>query len=88
MYQIAVATKEFHGLSRHEVASLTRDEVETDLEFAGVLNFANQLRSETPDVIKQLSQAGIQSIMVTGDNLFTGIHICFSDGFLTRELIF
>ena len=40
-----------------------------------MLNFANLMRADTPEVIKQLFEADVQSIMLTGDNLFTGIHI-------------
>jgi magnesium-transporting ATPase (P-type) len=74
IYQLAVATKDVK-LSLQQVGTLTRDEAECDLVFAGVLNFANQMREDTPEVIKQLSEADVQSIMLTGDNLFTGVHI-------------
>lgn len=81
VYQIAVATKEL-DLSPKEVAEMTRDQVEKDLQFAGVLNFANQLREDTPEVIKQLNEADIQSIMLTGDNLHTGINIARKSGIM------
>ena len=86
MYQIAVATKEldpkkFHG----KISAMTRDDVESNLTFEGVLNFANQMREDTPDVIEQLSEADVQSIMLTGDNLYTGIHIARECGILEDE---
>ncbi|CAB9523325.1 Probable cation-transporting ATPase 13A4 [Seminavis robusta] len=85
VYQIAVGTKDLDTQNRVEIASLSRDEVERDLEFAGVLNFANQLREDTPEVIKQLQEADVQSIMLTGDNLHTGIHIARKSGIMDKD---
>lgn len=84
VYQIAVATKDL-DITANKVASLSRDEVETELQFAGVLNFANKMRDDTPEVIKQLNEADVQSIMITGDNLFTGIHIARESGIMHED---
>jgi magnesium-transporting ATPase (P-type) len=76
IYQLAFGTKDLkEGTIIQDVSAMTRDQVEGGLTFAGVLNFANKMREVTPEVIKQLAQANVQSIMLTGDNLFTGIHI-------------
>lgn len=85
IYQIAVATKDLTDITPRNVGSLSRDKAEQDLTFEGVLNFANQLREDTPKVIKQLNDANIQSIMLTGDNLYTGIHIARQSGILEPE---
>ncbi|CAB9505716.1 Probable cation-transporting ATPase 13A4 [Seminavis robusta] len=85
VYQIAVGTKDLDTQNLAEIASLSRDQVERDLEFAGVLNFANQLREDTPEVIKQLQEADVQSIMLTGDNLHTGIHIARKSGIMDKD---
>ena len=84
VYQIAVGTRELTTMSAKEIAAMSRDEVESNLTFAGVLNFANQLREDSPDVIKQLNEAGIQSIMLTGDNLHTGIQIARTSGLMDK----
>jgi predicted P-type ATPase len=84
--QLGVATKVLDvKLTLQQVGALTRDEAESDLSFAGVLNFANQMREDTPEVIKQLSEADVQSIMLTGDNLFTGIHIARKSRIMMNE---
>jgi magnesium-transporting ATPase (P-type) len=83
VYQLAIGTKELLLTEDDDdVSSMTRDQVESGLDFAGVLNFANQMREDTPDVIRQLSNANVQSIMLTGDNLFTGIHIARKAGII------
>ena len=79
-YQIAMATKVLRGVDVSQVAQLTRDQVECDLEFVGVLDFKNILRDETPDVIRQLEAGDVQCIMVTGDSVLTGIRIAQESG--------
>ena len=91
IYQIAIGWKDLpHSIlannnkdnTNHHIADLTRDFVESNLEFVGVLNFSNQMRKETPEMIKQLNDANIQSVMVTGDNIFTGIYIAREAGII------
>jgi P-type E1-E2 ATPase len=50
-------------------------EVEKDLIFARVLNFENRLQEETIHVINRLRAAGVDSVMLTGDSLLTGVHV-------------
>lgn len=83
IYQIAVASKALPDGTN--VSSLTREEVESDLRFAGFLNFSNKLRSNTAGVIQKLNAADIQSIMLTGDSLFTGIHIARESGLIEKH---
>jgi predicted P-type ATPase len=85
VYQLGVGTKEL-TLSAQQVSTMTRDDVEVDLKFAGVLNFANQMREDTPEVIKQLTDADVQSIMLTGDNLYTGIHVARKTGIIASGM--
>jgi predicted P-type ATPase len=73
VYQISMATKTLApGVS---LDSITRDQVECDLTFSGVVNFQNVLRDDAPDVISQLHGGGIQTVMVTGDSLLAGITV-------------
>ncbi|KAB7503984.1 putative cation-transporting ATPase, partial [Armadillidium nasatum] len=44
---------------------ITREEVETDLHFLGLLVLENRLKDETTPVIRQLNNANIRTIMVT-----------------------
>jgi magnesium-transporting ATPase (P-type) len=52
IYQIAVAMKR---LDAGTISTITRDDVEKDCAFVGVLNFLNAMREETPSVIQELT---------------------------------
>ena len=74
IYQIAMASvKEIS--SNIDIALLTRTELERDLCFIGFVNFKNELKNETVGVLHQLDKGNVRSIMITGDNIFTGINI-------------
>lgn len=53
-------------LSYPKAQRISRDEVECDLEFLGMLVMENRLKIETTPIITQLHSANIRTIMVTG----------------------
>uniref|UniRef100_A0A8C2TTM3 Cation-transporting ATPase n=1 Tax=Coturnix japonica TaxID=93934 RepID=A0A8C2TTM3_COTJA len=57
---------------------LSREEVESGLEFLGLLVMENRLKPETKPVLRELAAARIRSIMVTGDNLQTAVTVARS----------
>jgi magnesium-transporting ATPase (P-type) len=82
IYQISVGSKPLTLTSSESVVDLTRDAVECDLLFEGVLDFQNVMRPEAPDVIHQLAQGEVVSTMVTGDSVQTGIRIAMESGIM------
>jgi len=80
IYQISVASK---VISSESLESLSRDEVESDLEFVGVIDFKNVMREDTPSVIQELIKGDVQSIMVTGDSVLTGIRVAKESGIMS-----
>ncbi|XP_068211520.1 polyamine-transporting ATPase 13A3 isoform X2 [Palaemon carinicauda] len=58
-----------------KVQRMSREEVECDLEFLGLLVMENRLKDETTEIITQLHQANIRTIMVTGDNILTALSV-------------
>lgn len=46
--------------------SLSRDEVECELDFCGLIVFENRLKPETTPVLETLNLAAIRTVMVTG----------------------
>ncbi|XP_050530519.1 polyamine-transporting ATPase 13A3-like isoform X2 [Daktulosphaira vitifoliae] len=54
---------------------LKLEEVQSNLIFLGFLVMQNKLKPQSRSVISQLRTANIKSVMVTGDNLFTGISV-------------
>ncbi|XP_005527159.1 PREDICTED: probable cation-transporting ATPase 13A4 [Pseudopodoces humilis] len=63
-------------------AALTREEVESDLTFLGLLIMENRLKRETKPVLEELSAACIRSVMVTGDNIQTAITVAKNAGMI------
>uniref|UniRef100_A0A669PMZ4 Cation-transporting ATPase n=1 Tax=Phasianus colchicus TaxID=9054 RepID=A0A669PMZ4_PHACC len=72
---IALAHKVKHN---HVSFLLPREEVESGLEFLGLLVMENRLKPETKPVLQELAAARIRSIMVTGDNLQTAVTVARS----------
>ncbi|ELU12635.1 hypothetical protein CAPTEDRAFT_90245 [Capitella teleta] len=62
-------------LTWHQSQRIARDRVENDLCFVGLLIMENSLKPETRPVIRQLHEARIRTVMVTGDNLLTAISV-------------
>jgi magnesium-transporting ATPase (P-type) len=81
-YQIALSMKTLSNDQAFDVSNLSRDDIEKDLTFIGVINFKNLLREETSDVIRELKEGGIVSAIITGDSVLTGICIARECGII------
>ena len=57
------------------IQKMKRTEVECDLTFLGFLIMQNTLKPESEPVIRELSDANIRTVMVTGDNLLTALSV-------------
>ncbi|XP_025196662.1 probable cation-transporting ATPase 13A3 isoform X1 [Melanaphis sacchari] len=51
------------------------ENIQCDLNFLGFLVMQNKLKPQSSNVIQQLRTANIKCVMVTGDNLYTGISV-------------
>uniref|UniRef100_A0A673TDB0 Cation-transporting ATPase n=1 Tax=Suricata suricatta TaxID=37032 RepID=A0A673TDB0_SURSU len=72
---IAFAHKALKMEKLSEVENLAREMVESDLTFLGLLIMENRLKKETKPVLKELHEACIRTVMITGDNLQTAITV-------------
>ncbi|KAL5013799.1 hypothetical protein ScPMuIL_008069 [Solemya velum] len=63
---------------------ITRDQVEKDLNFLGLLVMENKLKPETSAVIRQLEEARIRTIMITGDNMLTALSVARECGMVAQ----
>ncbi|XP_044076314.1 polyamine-transporting ATPase 13A3-like isoform X3 [Siniperca chuatsi] len=73
---IALAHRQLESkLSWHKVQSLSRDLIETNMEFLGLIIMQNKIKEETAGVLRELRQANICTLMVTGDNMLTAISV-------------
>lgn len=46
----------------------SRDHIEINMEFLGLIIMQNKLKAETAGVLQDLHQANIRTVMVTGEN--------------------
>lgn len=60
----------------------TRDQIESDLDFYGLLIMQNAMKPETSGIIAELAEAGIRTVMVTGDNLLTALCVARQCGII------
>ncbi|XP_025142176.3 probable cation-transporting ATPase 13A5 isoform X3 [Bubalus bubalis] len=81
---IALAHKVLKMRKLSEVESLTREHVESELTFLGLLIMENRLKKETKPVLKELSEARIRTVMITGDNLQTAITVAKNSEMIPR----
>jgi len=54
---------------------MTRQKVESDLDFVGFIIFENKLKPATAPVLQELLESNIGTVMVTGDNILTAISV-------------
>uniref|UniRef100_A0A7N4NJH9 Cation-transporting ATPase n=2 Tax=Sarcophilus harrisii TaxID=9305 RepID=A0A7N4NJH9_SARHA len=72
---IALAHKPLKAGGHLEMGTYSREEVESELTFLGLLIMENRLKKETKPVLRELSSARIRTVMITGDNLQTAITV-------------
>uniref|UniRef100_A0A3P9NLQ9 Polyamine-transporting ATPase 13A3 n=1 Tax=Poecilia reticulata TaxID=8081 RepID=A0A3P9NLQ9_POERE len=73
---IALAHRQLESkLSWHKVQTLSRDLIETNMEFLGLIVMQNKIKQETAGVLTELRRANIRTLMVTGDNMLTAISV-------------
>ena len=63
MYQLAMATCPLNSAT--PVNEIKREDIEKDLNFAGVIDFQNSMKEDTPQVIQELREGDIVSAMIT-----------------------
>eukprot|EP00079_Xenopus_tropicalis_P016033 XP_004914422.2 PREDICTED: probable cation-transporting ATPase 13A4 [Xenopus tropicalis] len=67
------------------IQHLERETVEKDIIFLGLLILENNLKPETRGVLQELTEAKIRSVMITGDNLQTALHIGVTCGMIPKS---
>ncbi|XP_044907463.1 probable cation-transporting ATPase 13A5 isoform X2 [Felis catus] len=72
---IAFAHKGLKMKKLSDVENIAREKVESDLTFLGLLIMENRLKKESKSVLKELHEACIRTVMITGDNLQTAITV-------------
>ncbi|KAI3381451.1 hypothetical protein SNEBB_000895 [Seison nebaliae] len=82
---LALAYKQLPNVDNDiQAGKITRDELEYDLEFAGFLVVATNLKSDTASAIKEIIHASHDVMMITGDNPLTAAFIARQLNFVNR----
>ncbi|KAL4630733.1 putative cation-transporting ATPase 13A3 [Arapaima gigas] len=83
---IALAHRRLESkLTWHRVQNVSRDVIETNMEFLGLIIMQNKLKAETPGVLEDLRRANIRTVMVTGDNMLTAISVARDCGMILPD---
>jgi cation-transporting ATPase 13A3/4/5 len=84
-YQLAMGCRELSSEETTSILNLSRDEIENRLMFVGFINFNNAMKKDTPEVIRQLKEGDIRTVMISGDHIFTAIYIARLSGMIHKE---
>ncbi|KAI1882813.1 hypothetical protein AGOR_G00238780 [Albula goreensis] len=83
---IALAHRRLESkLTWHKVQSISRDHIESGMDFLGLVIMQNKLKPETPGVLGELHRANIRTVMVTGDNMLTAISVARDCGMIPPQ---
>ena len=82
---IALAEATPTKIKAHRINKAKREDLELSPKFLGFLIMQNKLKPQTGPVLAELNRAGIQSIMVTGDNILTAICVAREAGLLHHD---
>ena len=72
----------------NHLESLNRDEVECDLNFAGLLVFHCPVKEDSRKIVRHLRKASHRNIMITGDAALTACHVARSVGIVRKKMSF
>ncbi|XP_075058359.1 polyamine-transporting ATPase 13A3 isoform X2 [Mixophyes fleayi] len=80
---IALAHRKLESkISWHKVQNISRDVIENNMAFLGLIIMQNKLKPETPAVLEDLRKAKIRMVMITGDNMLTAISVARDCGMI------
>eukprot|EP00392_Amoebophrya_sp_AT5.2_P011346 g11423.t1 len=72
---------------RDAFLTMPRSDLEREETFLGFVLFRNELKVDSVAAIRELKRGEIQPIMVTGDNIWTGLHIGEEAGLIPRGAV-
>ncbi|CCK71111.1 ion-transporting P-type ATPase SPF1 KNAG_0G00540 [Huiozyma naganishii CBS 8797] len=84
---LALASKSLPKLKHSEIEDIKREEIEQGLEFNGFLIFHCPLKDDAIETIKMLNESAHRSIMITGDNPLTAVHVAKEVGIVDGETL-
>ncbi|KAI4100779.1 MAG: hypothetical protein L6R37_005271 [Teloschistes peruensis] len=74
-------------LGQNRINNLKREEVEADLTFAGFLVLQCPLKEDAKNAIRMLNESSHRTVMITGDNPLTAVHVARQVEIIDREVL-
>ncbi|UXI19428.1 aspartate aminotransferase [Sarcoptes scabiei] len=72
---LGLAYRPLPSLNYLKIQRASREDLEKNLTFLGLLVMGNMLKPETTNIIQTLIMANIRCVMVTGDNMLTALSV-------------
>ncbi|KAI8850979.1 hypothetical protein BC829DRAFT_441868 [Chytridium lagenaria] len=87
-YVLAFARKEVEGVSVKDVVEgkIGRSELERGARVLSLVLFRNELKVDTPDALDELRDGGCRLVMITGDNVNTGVFVGRACGMIRHQI--
>lgn len=82
---LGLARRALVDCTEAEVQSLTQEELERGARFLGFAVMINPLRDDTAAVLESLQDAGIRTVMVTGDHARTAVSVAHQCGMMENN---
>lgn len=74
-------------LGQTKINTLKREEVESDLTFAGFLVLQCPLKDDAMSAVRMLNESSHRCVMITGDNPLTAVHVARKVEIIDREVL-
>ena len=77
----------FRNIKSEGVDTLSEDEIEKDLVFIGLVGMIDPPRTEVKEAVKKCDEAGIKTVMITGDHKITAEAVAKELGILKDGMV-
>lgn len=84
---LALAYKDFGTLDAQAAREIKREDVESQLTFAGFLIISCPLKADSKSVIKEIVKSSHKVVMITGDNPLTACHVAKELRFTRKPIL-
>jgi len=84
---IAMGYKILPKPSRDQIRNISRNDIESDLEFCGFLIFECPLKSDTKDAVQMLVNSSHKVVIITGDNPLTACEVAREIGVTSKPIL-
>lgn len=74
-------------LSQGRINDYVREEIESDLEFAGFLVLQCPLKEDAIKAVRMLNESSHRVVMITGDNPLTAVHVARQVDIVDRDVL-